>query len=45
LVVVPPVGLDTEDLLVLAGETLADEEEVGEAPPEGKGGKTVNRCG
>jgi hypothetical protein len=34
-----------DDLLVLAGETLAEEEE-GEAPlPEGKGGKTVSRCG
>lgn len=49
-----PVGLEGEaeeevakadDLLVLAGETLAEEEE-GEAPlPEGKGGKTVSRCG
>jgi hypothetical protein len=40
-----PVGLEGEadDLLVLAGETLAEE---GEAPlPEGKGGKTVSRCG
>lgn len=50
---VPPAGLEGEaelevlkadDLLVLAGETLAEEEE-GEAPPEGKGGKTVSRCG
>jgi hypothetical protein len=53
-VVVPPAAVvledeaklevKAEDLFVLAGETLAEEEE-GEAPPEGKGGKTVSRCG